>query len=612
MGTIRGSAICCALTLFTMALVAGPVIASEPRHGYSLFGDLALPADFEQLEYVSSEAIKGGIIRLPGFNTFDSFNHLILKGNAPGLLALTIDTLTVRNFDEPSAQYGLIAETIEVADDGSWVEFSLRPEARFHDGHTIDVADVIFSFETLVADGQPTLRANYRNVDRIEQTGERLVRFYLKEGQGMELALTIGRMPVMAEHYWVDRDFTKTTLDAPLGSGPYRVTEFDVGRNLLLERVPDYWAEDLPIRKWTNNFDILRSEYYRDLTVIREALRAGNIDWFPEEDPKDWLTEYNIPAKAAGLFIQQIALNEEPEPMRGIVLNTRRAKFQDVRVREALDYAYNFEWFQKVLMFGWFDRTLSYFQETDLAAREAPDEAELAILRPYADQLPPELFDQPFRSPIGDTKGSNRANLRRASALLEEAGWIMRDGVRVNAETGEVFTVDAVLVLFPYQRLFEAYFQALKILGIEGEVRTVDASLYQSRLGDFDYDMIIGNYNLTLTPGINLRNYFSSSAADRQFSANWTGVKDPMLDDLVEGIISAKSRDELRTYARALDRVLMWGRYIIPGFHRAGDTYIFWNRFGRPARVPKFTDGFAETWWIDPEKNAAVDEFLGR
>lgn len=592
------------VALLAIAFAAGASAEDITRaHAIALHGEPKYGPDFAHFEYVNPDAPKGGTIRLGVAGSFDSFNPYITRGNpAAGIGA---ETLTVGSEDEPFTRYGLIAETIEWPTDRSWVIFTLRPEARWHDGAPITVDDVIFSFETLKSKGQPFFRFYYASIARVEQVGERRVRFVFKEAGNRELPLIVGEMPILPKHYWQDRDFERSTLEPPLSSGPYRIASFEAGRSVIMERVADYWGAHLAVNRGQNNFDRIQYEYFRDETVLREALKAGLIDFRQETQAKAWALDYDVPPVRDGRLKKEVVPHGRPTGMQAIVFNTRRPLFGDPRVRLALSYAFDFEWTNRVLFFGTYKRTDSFFSNSELAARGTPEGGERALLEPFRAQVPAEVFTHAFQPPATDGSGWPRANLEQALALLKESGWQVKDFKLVNAATGAPFRFEILIVNAGFERIMLPFRRNLARLGIEADIRLVDESQYINRLRAFDFDMAMLVWGQSESPGNEQRSFWGSQAADTEGSRNYAGIKDPVVDRLIDLIITAPDRESLVERTRALDRVLLWGHYVIPGWHSAADRILFWDRFGRPAMTaPRGVS--IDTWWFDPAKDKAL------
>ncbi len=571
---------------------------ADPTHGLSIHGDLKYGPGFRHFDYVNPRAPKGGSVTLRAIGTFDNLNPFILKGVPAAGIGNTFDTLTVASSDEPSSEYGLVAETIETPPDRSWVAFTLRPQARFHDGSQMTVDDVIWTFNTLRTRGHPLYRSYYAQVASVEKTGPRTVKFTFKAGENRELPVIVGQLPVLSKAYWAGRDFAKTTLEAPLGSGPYRVDSFEPGRSITYRRVKDYWAAALPVNVGRYNFDTIRYDYYRDDTVALEAFKAGAYDFRSEASSKNWARAYDVPAVRDGRIRKEEIPNEVPTGMQGWVYNTRRPIFADPRVREALAAAFDFEWSNAHLFYNAYTRTRSYFSNSELASRGLPSEAELKVLAPFRGRVPDDVFTREYRPPSTEP-GGLRPNLVHALELLKQAGWVVRDMRLVNAETGRPMTFEILIDEPSFERIALPFVKNLERLGVAARLRTVDAAQYQYRLKQFDFDMTVAVFAQSLSPGNEQIDYWASSSAETPGSRNLAGVRDPVVDRLIELVISAPTRPALVDHTRALDRVLLWGHYVIPQFHIAAFRVAYWNRFGRPAVSPKYDLGF-DTWWVEP------------
>jgi microcin C transport system substrate-binding protein len=578
--------------------------APEPRHGASMYGELKYGPDFTHFDYANPDAPKGGTLTLSAIGGFDNLNQFILKGNNADGLGLLYDTLTVGDLDEPFSEYGLVAQSIQMPEDRSWVIFTLRPEARFQDGTPITVEDVIWTLETLKTKGHPFYRAYYANIVKAEKVGDRQVKMIFDGKMNRELPLIAGQMPVLPKHYYEKVEFDKTTLTPPLGSGPYRIKRVDPGRTIVYERDPSYWGAKLPVNSGRNNFDEIRYEYYRDANVALEAFKAGNFDVQIENNSKDWATAYTGPAFDRRLIVREEIPNQRGTGMQGFVYNTRRAMFKDPRVRAALAYAFDFEWTNQNLFYGQYQRTESYFSNSELASSGLPSEAELKLLNPYRDQLPKEVFTKEYQAP--SSKGTDlRHNLRIGLEMLREAGWEVQNGRLVNKQTGQPLAFEILLVQPAFERIVGPFVQNLKRLGIDARIRTVDTAQYQNRLNDFDFDMIVGSWGESQSPGNEQRDYWGSRAADTRGSRNLAGIQSPVIDALIDKIIQAPTREDLVTATHALDRVLLWDHYVIPHWHITYDRVAYWDKFVRPKINPKYgIDLFA--WWIDPVKLAAL------
>ncbi|MBI4183569.1 MAG: ABC transporter substrate-binding protein [Proteobacteria bacterium] len=607
----RPATFACALVLAALGIGAGRAAEPAPApttvaHGIAMHGAPKYGPSFTHFAYANPDAPKGGTVTLSAIGTFDTFNPFTLKGVPAEGIDDTFETLMVSSADEAFSEYGLIAETIEYPPDRSWVAFTLRREARWHDGRPVTPEDVIFSFETLKRDGRPFYRAYYRDVAKAEKVGERTVRFTFTGGDNRELPLIVGQLPILPRHYWQGRDFTKTTLEPPLGSGPYRVESFEPGRSVTFSRVKDYWGEKLPVRRGLNNFDLIRYEYYRDATVALEAFKAGAFDFRQENSAKNWATAYDFPAARRGQVWLEKIPHEIPTGMQAFVFNTRRGLFRDRRVRRALAYAFDFEWSNENLFYGQYTRTESYFSNSELASRGLPQGEELEILERYRGRIPDEVFTAEYHAPSTAPPDSLRGNLLKGLKLLDEAGWVVRDLKLVNRETGQPFRFEILLVSPQFERIALPFAASLRRLGIEASVRTVDTAQYVKRIERFDFDVVVNVFGQSLSPGNEQRDYWGSEKADEPGSRNLIGVKDRVIDDLVDLVIRAPDRESLIARTRALDRVLLWNHYVIPQWHLQSFRVAYWDRFVRPKVVPKYALGF-ETWWIDPAKAEALE-----
>ncbi|MGJ3260098.1 MAG: extracellular solute-binding protein [Rhodospirillales bacterium] len=598
-----------AATIAIGFLTLAPAYADDPKpqHGIAMHGDLKYGPDFKHFDYVNPDAPKGGKIRLGAIGGFDSLNPFIVKGNAAGGASFVYDTLLTSSADEAFSEYGLLAETVRVPDDRSWVEFKLRDGARWHDGKPVTADDVIFSFNTMVEKGRPFFRFYYGSVERAVKIGPKTVRFDFKPGENRELPLILGQLTVLPKHYWETREFDATTLEPPLGSGAYRVKSVEPNRSIVLERVEDYWGKDLPVNVGTNNFDVIEFEYYRDAQVAIEAFTGGRFDFRRENSSKAWATAYDVPAVKNGLIKLEEFDHDRPAGMQGFAFNMRRDMFKDPKVREALAYAFDFEWSNKNLFYGQYTRTRSYFENSELAATGLPSDAELKLLEPYRGQIPGEVFTKEYNPPETDGSGNIRGNLRTASKMLRDAGWVIKDGVRVNEKTGKKLEFEVLLVSPLFERIVLPFAKNLEKLGVKARVRTVESAQYQRRTDTFDYDVIVNNWGQSLSPGNEQRDFWSSDAADREGSRNATGIKSKAVDELIEKLIAAPDREALITACRALDRVLQWNHLVIPHFHAGYDRIAYWDKFGQPKVTPTRGTQFL-SWWVVPEKAAAIAE----
>ncbi len=588
-----------------LLLIGGAALAQPGKHALTLYGEPSkYPADFKHFDYVNPDAPKGGTLRLSGFGSFDSLNGFISRGTSAERLGLIYDTLTFHALDEPFTEYGLIAERIERADDNTWVRFHLRDYARFHDGEPITADDVVFTFNTLVEDGAPFYRAYYGDVKEVVADDRLTVTFHFHHGRNRELPLVLGQLPVLPKHYWAELDFTRTTLTPPLGSGPYRISRVNAGRSISFERDPDYWAKDLPVNRGMYNFDRIVIEYYRDTGVALEAFKAGQFDFNQEVSARNWATGYNSPPLRDGRIIQEEILNNNTQGMQGFVFNLRQPQFQDRRVRKAISLLFDFEWSNTALFHNAYTRSDSYFSNSELAASGEPDTAELALLGPWREHLPESAFGPAWVPPRNDGSGMIRPRMREAYQLLLDAGWQIENDQMVNAD-GQPLRFEFLLVQADFERILLPYKRNLASLGIDMNLRRVDVSQYINRLRSRDFDMVVTSYAQSNSPGNEQREYWHSSSADNPGSRNLMGLKDPAVDALVEGLIESDSREELITHARALDRVLRDGHYVVPNFHTRYYRVAYWNKFDHPPEPPRYDLGLY-TWWIDEAKEAAL------
>ncbi|HEY7577467.1 MAG TPA: extracellular solute-binding protein [Acetobacteraceae bacterium] len=597
----------------------GPITRS---HAIAILSKPALPADFPYFPYVNPNAPKGGEVTLASIGSFDSFNPFILRGTATGgmvspwvilpggsgsgsSIGHVWESLLTSSADEVATGYGHIAQTIELPANKLWVAFELRPEAKFSDGVPITADDVAWTYNTLLAQGRPSFRIQMADVKDVVVENQRRVVFHFKSNENRELPLILGGMPILPKHFFESRDFTKPLADPPVGSGPYRVASFELGRNVVYERRPDWWAANLPTAKGTNNFDRVKIEYFRDTTVAMEAFKAGQIDLRSENISKNWATAYDFPAVQKGLVIKGDFKHHLPTGMQGYAMNTRRAVFASPLVRQAMAEAFDFEWENKNLFYNSYVRTLSYFSNSDLASSGIPQGEELKLLEPYRKELPPALFTEPFKLPVTDGSGNNREQLRRALKLLEEAGWAVKDRKLVD-KSGQQMSFTILLDDPSLERPALPYVQLLQKLGIDARVRTVDPAQYQHLTDDFDFDMIMMVYPESDIPGNELRDYFTCAAAKAQGSANVPGICDPAVDALVERVVTAQDRQTLTTAARALDRVLLWRWYLVPNWDSESFHIAYWDRFGHPDKPIRQGFNF-DTWWVDPAKSTVIE-----
>jgi microcin C transport system substrate-binding protein len=584
---------------------------AEPAHAIGIHGDVKYGTGpqgtgFTHFDYTNPDAPKGGEARLAVIGTFDTLNPFTLKGAAAAGTSLIYTRLAEKSQDEALSEYGHLAHSIDLAPDRSSITFHLRREARWHDGVPLTAHDVVFGFYTLVTKAIPFYRAFYADVDTAIAVDEHTVRFELAATDNRELPVVLGQLRALPKHYWEGRDFTATTLEPPLGSGPYRIASVDPGRSITYERVAGNWDEDLPVQAGRWNFDRIRYDYYRDDTVALEAFKAGEYDFRAVGTAREWATAYDHPAVEEGRLVLEEIPNHRPVGMSGFVFNTRRGKFADPRVRRALAYAFDFEWTNATLFHGFYARTQSNFANSELASSGLPAGRELEILEQYRGRVPDDVFTREYRAPSTDG-GSIRANLRTARRLLIDAGWVIRDGRLVHADSGEPMEIEFLLARPSYERVLGPMQRHLERLGIPSSIRTVEGSQYWNRLQAFDYDMIVRSWNQYMSPGNEQRNYWSSSSAEAPGSRNYAGIRNPVVDELVERLIAAQTRAEQIASARALDRVLLWNHYVIPNWHTDRHRVAYWNKFERPEAVALISLGFLDTWWVDPEKARALE-----
>jgi microcin C transport system substrate-binding protein len=589
-----------------LGLVALPASAQNySGHGIAMHGDLKYGPDAKHFEYVNPDAPKGGEIRLSALGTFDNFNAFIIKGNAAAGLGLLYTPLSTQSDDEAFSEYGQLAEKIETPKDRSWVAFTLRKEARWSDGKPITADDVIFTLNILREKGLPFFRSYYGSVDKAEKISELEVKFTFKGETNLELPLILGQMTVLPKHYWEGKEFDRTTLEQPVSSGPYRIKSFEPGRFIVYERVKDWWAKDLWTNKGRFNFDEIRYEYYRDFTVVLEAFKSGQLDFRSENIARNWATAYDIPAVQRGEIKREEIPHQIPQGMQALVMNLRKAQFQDRRVRMALAQMFDFEWMNKTLFFNSYKRSSSYFTNSELASSGLPSPEELKILEPLRGKIPEEVFTTEFKLPVTDGSGNNRSGQREALRLFKEAGWEIKDGKLVNKD-GKQFAFEILLYDPSFERVALPYKQALERVGVDVSVRSVDTAQYQRRTDTFDFDMIVGGNGQSLSPGNEQREFWSSAAAKENGSRNLSGISDPAIDQLIELVISAPDRQALVTRTKALDRVLLWHWFSIPQYHLPAFRVAYWDIFGRPKINPKYDLPVGDTWWIDPAKAAAM------
>jgi microcin C transport system substrate-binding protein len=622
----RRSAVCTGLFAGLSPLLArlrltpiSAAAAQEPqwRHALSLFGDVKYPAEFRNFDYVNPQAPKGGLVRMIAVGTFDNFNQIVagLRGTIARGVNLTNDTLMVGSLDEVSTEYGLLAEKASHPPDFSSVVYRLHPKARWHDGKPVSVEDVIYSLD-MFKKNHPQYAAHYRHVVKAVKTGEREVTFTFDSPNNRELPRIVGQLTILPKHWWEGtdgsgnkRDIGATTLEPPLGSGPYRIKDFTAGHTVIYERVKNYWGNDLNVNIGTNNFDEIRIEYFRDSTVALEALKGDQIDFRIENSALFWATRYDFPARND----KRVVLEEFPVLSTGImqafVFNSRRDKFKDPRVRRAFNFAFDFEETNKQLFFGQYKRIASYFEGTELAWHQPkaapPAGRELEILESVRGKVPSEVFTTPYTNPVGGTPEAVRGNLREGRRLMREAGYEVRNQKLVNGKTGEPLTVEFLTESPIFERIVLFYKPGLERLGVTVNVRTVDSAQYENRLRNWDYDIINKGWGESLFPGNEQRGFWGSAAADQMGSQNFIGIKDPAVDALIEQVIFAKNHEDLVAATKALDRVLIWNHYVVPQWTYGKDRTARWDRFGRPDPMPKYgRSAFPTVWWWDAQRAA--------
>ena len=574
------------------------------NHGIAMHGDLKYPKNFKKFDYANNLAHKGGEIKLSAIGTFDNLNPYILKGVAAWQVTYLFESLMKSSFDEPFSQYGLIAEGIKIPEDKSWVSFKLRSEAKFSDGTSITPEDVIFSFNILLEKGHPIYKTYYGQVDYVKKLSKNEVKFFFKGETNPELPLIIGyQLPIFSKKYWQNKEFDKTTLKPPLGSGPYIVSKIKPGRSITLKKNPDYWGKDLNVNSGRFNFETIHTDFYRDETVALEAFKSGSYDFKLENSSKNWATAYNFKAVDKGQVLVEEIKYFRPSGMQGFAFNIRKNIFKNKNVRKALSYAFDFEWSNRNLFYGAYTRTKSFFDNSELSSQNLPSNKELKILENYRGKIPNEIFNTIFSPPNTEVEeNSLRKNLRIARRILKSEGWIIKDGVLTNNKTGEVLEFEILLRSPLFERIVLPMKRNLQKLGINVSIRTVqDDSQYIRRLENFDFDMVVTNYGSIISPGNEQKNYWSSQTADQPGSPNIIGVKNPVLDEIIEKLISSKTREELIIHTKILDRILLFNHYLIPQFHIGHYRVAYWNKLSRPKISPKYDLGF-DFWWYDPKK----------
>jgi microcin C transport system substrate-binding protein len=581
----------------------------------SAFGELKYPADFQHFDYVDPNAPKGGVFSHVGstrafnqnFLTFNSLNSFILKGDGAQGTELTFASLMSRAQDEPDALYGLAARSVRLSSDGLTYRFELRPGITFHDGSPMTARDVVFSLQTLKEKGHPIAQQLLRDFAGADALDDATVIVRFAKNRARDVPLFVAGLPIFSAAYYAAHAFDESTLEPPLGGGPYKVGRFEPGRYIEYERVKNWWGADLPVSRGQNNFDLVRYEYYRDREVAFEGFTAKNYLFREEFTSRTWATRYDFPAMRDGRVKREVIPDDTPSGAQGWFFNTRREKFKDRRLREAFIYAFDFEWTNKTIMYGSYERTHSVFQNSDMMAVGKPAGDEAALLEPFRGQVPDEVFGDPFVPPVSDGSGQDRSLLRRASTLLQEAGYPIKGGKRISPQ-GEGIKAEFLIDEPSFQPHHASLIKNLGTLGIDANLRIVDPVQYRKRVDDFDFDLTIERFGFSTTPGDSLRSYFSSRAAAIKGSQNLAGIADPVIDELIERIIAADTRSGLVTACKALDRVIRSGRYWIPHWYKPSHWLAFWDVFGRSAKKPRFGRGIPETWWYDRAKAAKLDE----
>ena len=587
------------LILFCFFFLSSNSLAQK-MHGLAMHGSPIHAEEEDYLPYVNPLAPKGGTLRLGVYGSFDNLNRIAFKGTRAAGLGYINDTLMRRVWDEAFTMYGLIAEFVEIPEDRSSITFYINPNAKFHDGSPISREDVLFSLETFQTKGTPNQKKTYGKIIKTEMIGEQGIKMIFINNDDKELPLIVaGFLPIVPKKYYQNIDVTKTFLDIPLGSGPYKIKKLEPGRQIVYKRVDNYWAKDLLVNKGQYNFDTLIYDYYKDSNVLLEAFKVGEYDYRREYNAKRWQINYEFNAVDRGDVILQEMKNDRPTGMNALVMNSRKDIFSNPRVRLALSYAYDHEWINKALYNNAYTRTDSYFDNSPLASTGLPSESELKLLNPWRGQLPKEVFTTTYNPPISDGSGMPRMNLRIAKKILEEEGWFVENNKLM--KDGKEFSFEFLIVSPSVEKIALAFQKTLEVLGISMSIRTVDSSQYQARMLNYDFDMIKASWNVSLSPGNEQQFYWGSRVGKKNGSKNYAGVDSPIVDDLIEKLIGAKTREELTTAVHALDRVLLWGHYVIPLYHSNTDRIAYWNFLEYPEKIPLY--GIViESWWANLEK----------
>ena len=594
------------ILLITFTLTAFSLTKAETiiAHAIAMHGEPKYNEGFLHVDYIDPDSTKGGYIVRSAIGTYDTFNPFTLKGTTPSGIYGLFESLTTGSSDEAFTEYGLLAKKIEWPDDRSWVSYTLREDAYWHDGKGITADDVVWTFNILMEKGHPFYKYYYGDVSEVIKESDLKVRFNFKSNTNKELALIVGQLPVLPKHYWENKNFEETSLEIPIGSGPYKIKTFDAGRSITYELDKNYWGfknNIVPINVGKNNFGTIRFDYYKDRGIEREAFKSGDIDFFSENSSKEWATAYNIDSVDKGLIKKELIQHQNPQGMQGFAFNIRKNIFKDRRVRKALSYAFDFEWSNKNLFYGAYKRTDSYFENSELASSGLPTQDELYYLSPYIDILPTEIFTSEFKNPVTDGSGYIRDQLQTAIQLLKDSGWELNNGKLQNISTKEYFKFEILLYSPAFERIVFPFKDNLEKLGIEVTVRTIDSAQYQKRIETFDFDMVVQTFSQSLSPGNEQRNFWGSNAAKTNGSRNIIGVNNFVIDNLIEKLINAKDRKELITITKALDRVLLWNHFVIPNWHISSYRVLFWDIFDQPEIKPEYSLGF-DTWWINQKK----------
>lgn len=612
--TLKATALCAGLLLSLCSVSSALANSSDPAPEQKItttwsmaeFGEPLFDESMTHWPYVNPDAPVGGSIVLGAFGSFDSLNSYILKGEYPRSIGLVSDSLMVGSADELASAYGLLASTAEFPEDKSWIIFNMRPEATFNDGTPITAADIAFSFQTIKDHGSPFLKSFYDEIDSAEVINDHKIKFTFNTSNNMKPLMKAAGLSPLSVEYWKDKDITKTYLTPQPSSGAYYISKIDAGRSITYSRVENYWGKDLAVNKGLNTFDTMRYDYYRDLEVMLEAFKAGDIDFRAENSSKRWATAYKTEEVENGDIILATPADNTPQAIQAYFFNLRRAPFNDKSVRQAIGLLYDFETIKRTILYDQYDRINSYFPNSEYGASGVPTEEERAVLQPFRNQLGTEVFNEAFVSPVSDGSGRNRKQLTEALALFNTAGWQLENGKLM--KDGKQMSLELLLVQPDGQRVAAPFLQNLKKAGIDNTVRIVDSAQYQVRVDDFDFDMISTRLNFFPPPGPELRSYYGSAAADERGSANMAGIKNKVADQLIELIISAESLEQLKVINRALDRVLLWNYYVIPQFYNSTHRFAYWNRFGKPETQPKYIgSGFPTGWWLDAELDSKLD-----